>query len=495
MRYLYRISQKLAFSASLVILLVMLAAPAVLAQKPDRSKPPELGPPPSLHLPDAWRTTLDNGLEVIVFEKRQVPIVQIDLMVKAGSAFDPKNKTGLATLTAAMLDEGAGSRDALALADAIDYLGAQLSTSAGFHTSRVSLNTPASRLDAALGIMADVVLRPTFPQAELERQRKQRLTNLMQAHDRPNVIASVLFNRVLYGKKHPYGAASTSDEKALRAIQTADLQKFHSSYFAPNNAVLIVVGAVSPEEIMPKIKSAFAGWARGEVKTPKWPEVKQVGKRTIYLVDRPGSAQSVIRIGRIGVPRLTEDYFPLVVMNTVLGGSFTSRLNQNIREEHGYAYGAGSRFSYRPLPGPFSAGAAVQTDVTDKALHEFMRELTGILQPVPDEELTRAKNYVALQYPGDFETVSRISGQLAQAALYKLPKNYFNTYISHIVAVTQADVQRVAGKYIDPEKMAIIIVGDRAKIEAGIRALQLGPIKVLSIEDVLGKVPSLAGTN
>ncbi len=472
----------------------LLPAATVHAQVPDRSKPPELGPPPALRLPPVHRLRLDNGAKVLLLEKRNVPLVEINLVVRTGYTSDPEGLTGLASMTADMMDEGAAGRDALQLADEIDFLGAQLSVQAAGHHSTVSLHTPRSRLDAALQLMADVALRPDFPAEELERKRLERLNQLLSARDEARTIASVIFDRTLYGTEHPYGKTSMGDEASIRAVQVEDLRRFHSTYFRPNNAFFVVVGDVSMGEIRPKLESLFGDWERGNIRVATWPEADQVERREVYLVDKPGAAQSEIRIGRIGVPRLTEDYYPLVVMNTVLGGSFTSRLNSNLREEHGYTYGARSFFDFATLPGPFQAGAAVQTAVTDAALTEFMKELNGILEPVSEEELTRAKNYVALRYPGRFQTVSGIAGELTELELFGLGEDYFNEYVERVLAVTQADVERVARKYIVPDKMAIIVVGDREAIEESVRALDLGPLHNLSIEDVLGPQPQLTGT-
>ncbi|HEV8538829.1 MAG TPA: pitrilysin family protein, partial [Bacteroidota bacterium] len=269
--------------------------------------------------------------------------------------------------------------------------------------------------------------------------------------------------------------------------------QFHSKYFHPNNAMLIVVGDINPKTIKGKLEKTFGKWKAAAVPKSSWTPAAQVKERKIWIVDKPGAAQSVIRIGRIGVQRLTEDYYPLVVLNTILGGSFTSRLNQNLREQHGYAYGAGSTFDFRPLPGPFSASASVQTDVTDKALTEFMKELTNIMQPVSDEELTRAKNYLALGYPSNFQSVAQIAGQLVEIVLYKLPDSYFNEYTSKILAVTKDDLNRVAKKYLDPERVNIIIVGDNQKIGRGVSSLKIAPVEHLSIDDVLGKAPVVEG--
>ncbi len=475
----------------LFVLLSCLVGLPLFAQKPDRSKPPELGPPASLKLPAVQRFELSNGLPVVLMEKHSVPVVQVNLLVNTGSAMDPRDQSGLASLAAAMMDEGAGTRSSLELADAIDFLGAHISSWAGQHTSGVNLHSPVSKIDAALALMADIAIRPTFPKEELERLRKERLTSLAQWHDQPGVIASVEFNQALYGSRHPYGVPSIGNEKSIRGFRIGDLQGFHKAYYNPKNATLIVVGDVTRSAIEKSLESVFASWTGGTTATVNWPDAAQVEKRVVYLVDKPGAAQSEIRIGRIGVTRLTEDYFPLIVMNTILGGSFSSRLNQNLRETHGYSYGAGSYFDMRPLPGPFLAASAVQTDVTDKALTEFMKELNGILLTIPDNELTRAKNYVALGYPDSFESVAQIAGMLGEMITYNLPEDYFNTYVGNVLAVTKEDVQRVAKTYIDPAKMVIVVVGDRKTVEKGMKSLNLGPLQNMTIEEVLGKAPKL----
>ncbi|MGH7491370.1 MAG: M16 family metallopeptidase [bacterium] len=467
----------------------------LFAQTPDRSKPPELGPPPNLKVPPIQHLKLSNGLPVVLVEKNQVPLVDVILQINAGSGMDPADKTGLASVTLAMLDEGAGTRNALQIADEIDYLGATLSTGAGYHNSSVALHVPVARLEDALTVMADVALRPTFPTDELERQRKQRLTALAQAHDNPQTIAAVLSNRVLYGEQHPYGQQNGGVEASLRGFSAQDCKDFYAKYFHSNNAALIIAGDVTAKTILPKLESAFGKWKAGKAPSVTWPEVRQVADRQILLVDKPGAAQSVIRIGRIGTTRLTEDYYAITVLNTILGGSFTSRLNYNLRETHGYSYGAGSSFVLRPQPGPFIASASVQTDVTDKALTEFIKELNGILGEITDEELTRAKNYEALGYPANFQTTGQIAGALVELVTYGLPDTYFNDYVKNILAVTKEQVQAAAKKYIDPDKISIVVVGDRAKIEAGVRALNLGEVKVMTIEEVLGKAPKVEGTD
>ncbi len=476
-----------------ILLLHFFAVVPAAAQAVDRSVPPAAGPPPSFVMAPIQRFTLGNGLYVVLVEKHQVPVVQVTVLLRAGIVTEPAAKSGLATMVATMLTDGAGTRDALQLADALDFLGAELSASAGFHSSAIQLFTPLARLDSALAILADVVMRPTFPAVELERRRKERLTGLLQWRDEPRAIATVLFNRTLYGGDHPYGLPATGTEATLRAMKVADLQEYHAQSYRPNNATIIVVGDVTVASMRPLLESAFGGWTKGSPPSRSLPDIRQVAARSVYLVDKPGAAQTEIRIGCVGPPRVTDDYYALVVMNTILGGSFSSRLNQNLREQHGYTYGAGSTFSFRMLPGPFLAASAVQTAVTDKAITEFMKELNGILQPVPDAELARARNYVALSYPDEFQTVRGIAGRLEEIVMYNLPDNTINQYVENILAVTGEDVHRVAKKYLDPGKMAVVLVGDRKVIGAGVEALRLGPIRNLTIDDVLGKAPQVAG--
>ncbi len=479
------------------VLAAALSAVAVVStsaqQAPDRSHPPALGPAPVLKLPAVQKRQLSNGLPVWIVELHKVPVVQVNLVVFRGSADDPAGKFGVASLTAAMLEDGAGSRSALEIADAADFLGADLGTTSGSDSSAVRLHVPVARLAEALPIMADVALRPTFPAGELERRRRERLTSLIEARDDPGTIASLAFSRTLYGPAHRYGTAQIGTAATIAAFTPDDLRAFYASAFRPDNAALIVVGDVVPDTVMPLVEQAFGGWKTpgAAAPEPKLPAVQEPVTREVYLVDKPGAAQSEIRIGWIGVPRSTPDYFPIQVMNSMLGGSFTSRLNMNLREKHGYTYGAGSGFDMRASAGPFAAGAAVQTDKTADSLKEFFNELNGMRQPIPAEELARAKNYVSLRFPGGFETTGDISRRLEEVLTYHLPDDYFSKYVPDIEAVTEADVHRAAEKYIQPTRFAVVIVGDRKAIEPGVRALNLGAIKVLTVDDVFGPAPDI----
>jgi zinc protease len=472
---------------SWVALAVAAGAIAVAAQQPDRSKPPALGPAPELTLPGIQKRSLSNGVGVWLIEQHEVPLVQVNLLVRAGSAEDPAQKPGVASLTAAMLDEGAGSRSSLEIADAIDFLGAELQTSGSFDASSVRLNVPVARLADALPIMADVALRPTFPQPDLDRLRQERLTSLLQARDEPDAIAQMAFARLLYGPAHRYGTGGIGTPAALKGFTADDLRAFHSAYYAPAGATLIVVGDTRMDAVVPLLEQQFGTWTGTPKPRTTVPEAPQRTSREVVIVDKPGAAQSQIRIGWIGVPRSTPDYFTIAVLNTVLGGSFTSRLNQNLRETHGYAYGAGSAFDMRLSAGPFFAAAGVQTDKTAEAVREFFNELTAIQKPIGADELMKAKNYLTLGFPSDFETTGDLSRRIEELLVYSLPEGYFEQYVPRIQAVTAAAVQKAAATYIQPAKFLVVIVGDAKAIEAPVRALNLGPVRVMSVTEAIGE--------
>jgi predicted Zn-dependent peptidase len=437
-----------------------------------------------LALPAIQKLALSNGIPVLFIERHRVPLVQVDVVVKAGAAADPRGKAGLANLTAEMLDRGAGGRSALELSDAVDHLGADLSADAGWDQTLVGLNVPSPRLGEALPLLSDVVRRPAFPPEELERVRKEILTDLLQWRDEPKALVRVAFARALYGE-HPYGRVTEGSEQTVGAMIRADLERFHASYFQPGNVTIVAAGDVTAPVLLAKLEEAFGSWTGSAARPAPVPAAPQARGRAIWLVDVPEAPQSEIRIGRVGPARNTPDYFPLVVANTLLGGSFTSRLNQNLREQHGYAYGAGSVFDFRLSTGPFFAAGAVQTDKTAAALSEFFKELEGIRRPVSANELSRAKNYVALRYPAGFETVGELAGKLEEKAVFGLPDDFFTSYMDRVARVTAADVARATAQWIDPRSVVVIVVGDRRKIEAGLKTAKLGPLRVLSVNEIL----------
>jgi zinc protease len=429
---------------------------------------------PTLKLPVIQRRKLSNGLEVLIVEQHELPVVNMNLVIKSGAASDPANMPGLASLTADLWDEGTKTHNALEMSDALAAIGSRLNTNAGWDSSSANLLTLTRHLDRALELYADTITNAAFDATEFKRLQGRRLIGLQQQRDNANAIASQVYASLLYGHDHPYGHPLGGNEASLNTITAADARRFYETYYRPNNATLIVAGDVTPTTVVAKLEKAFAGWKRGDVPAPA--NVSRPPARdnaSIYIVDKPGAAQSVIQIGQVGVERANADYFPLLVMNSMLGGAFVSRINLNLREDKGYTYGARSSFDYRRGPGPFTASAGVFTKVTKESVAEFIKELRGIRgdRPVTEKELSYFKQSLIRSYPRGFETPEQIANRLTDVVLYGLPDDYFNNYAAHVQAVALADVTRAANRYLDPSRMAILVVGDRKVIEPGLRSL------------------------
>jgi predicted Zn-dependent peptidase len=417
-------------------------------------------------------------MRVFVVERHELPLVDFVLVVPGGAAVNPLGKAGVADLMGQMLTEGTTSRTSLQIDDEISYLGLHLSAQSTWDATLLSLTTPTAQLDSALALFADITLRPSFPDNEFARIKQERLTALLQLKDRGPAIADRVYLELLYGPDHPYGQPALGTEKSISSLSGEDVKSFYKYRFDPNSAVLIAVGDITPEQVAQKANDLFGGWARKHTTPTVIPSATPPASTVIYVVDKPGAAQSSFRVGSIGVARATPDYFPIQVMNTILGGSFTSRLNLNLRETKGYTYGAFSGFDMRKSAGPFTARSEIVGAKTDSALVEFMKEFRGIHDTIPNAELTKAKQFLELQLPGEFETTRDIARRLVSVALYQLPLDYYNHYGAHIESVSQADVQRVARQYIDPDHLVVVIVGDRASIEPQLQALHLAPISV-----------------
>jgi zinc protease len=441
----------------------------------DTSKLPKPGPNPSFKLPPVQRRTLSNGLEVLVVEHKELPIINMNMVVKTGAAADPAGQAGLASLVADLLDEGTKTRTALEISDQLADLGSSLGVGAGWDSTGANLTTLKRHLDRSLDIYSDVILNPAFPEKDLERLRASRLASFRQRRDDPNQIASMVYTSLIYGASHPYGHVLTGEEQSVGSIKPADVRKFYETFFRPNNSALIVVGDTTMEEIAPKLEKAFGRWEKAHV--PAVDVTAAPARRdrsTLYVVDRPGSAQSVILAGHIGVPRSNPDYFPLLVLNTLLGGQFTSRINLNLREDKGYTYGARSSFDFRRGAGPFTASAPVFTDKTKESVIELLNELRGVRgeRPVDGGELEYAKQAIIRGFPRSFETPAQIADRLEAIVTYDLPETYFNRYIESVERVTLEDINRVAKQHLRPDRLAVVIVGDRQKIEQGLRSLE-----------------------
>ncbi len=440
--------------------------------KIDDSKLPKPMANPKFALPTIEKTKLSNGLEVWLVKQSELPIVTMNMVFKTGTTADPQGLTGLGDTTSSLLDDGTKTRSAVEIANEVQSIGARLSTGSGDDSSSVGMSTLTKNFDKALDIYADVIQNAEFPEAEVETSRRRALVGLLQRRDNANAISNLVYNRILYGDAHPYGVYL--NEASVKAIKRDDLKKFYSTYYRPNNAVLIVVGDTNLKMLTPKLEAKFKDWKAGDISQISLPNAPSRDKAAIYVVDKPGAAQSVISIGQIGVSRDNPDYFPLQVMNTLLGGAFTSRINMNLREDKGYTYGARSGFSYRRGAGPFTASAGVQTAVTKESVIEFLKEIRGVRGeiPVTQAELEYNKQSLIRSYPRGFETIEQIAGQLSNVVTYGLPDTYFNDYISRVNAVTLEDVNRVANKYLSPDKLAIVVVGDRKTIEPGLKQIK-----------------------
>ena len=436
---------------------------------------PKGGPDPKFNLPAIEKAKLTNGLDVWVVRQSELPIVSMNLVINAGGTIESADKSGVASMTASMLNQGTKTRSAVEVANGLQSIGAQVNPGASWDSSGVSMQTLTKNLDKALDYYADIVTNPAFPNKEFESLKRRTMNSFIQRRASATAVAGVVYDKVLYGDQ-AYGRQLTGDEKTVKAMGRDDLVRFYDSYYRPNNSTLIVVGDVQMADIKGRLEKAFANWKTGDVRNSAFAEQRMAAKPGIYLVDKPGAAQSSVSIGQVGIDRSNPDYYAVQVMNSILGGGGTARLFMNLREDKGYTYGAYSRFVYRRGAGPFSASGEIQTVSTKEAVQEFLKELNGIRgsRPVTPTELEVNKQSFIRRYPSQFETVGGISAQLANLVVYGLPDTYFNEYISKVNAVTIDDINRVANKYLDPSKMAIVIVGDRKTVEPGLKELGYG---------------------
>jgi zinc protease len=443
-----------------------------------RSSAPGPGSAFTLKLPVPTVFSLSNGLRVFLVEQHGLPIVSANLIVLCGSERNPAELPGLASFTAEMLDEGTAKRSALRIASDADQLGAALSAGSSADLSYITTRTLKRNVDAAFELVSDVLLNPEFPEHEIARVRHDRLTQILQQKDNPHVLASKVFCNCIYGVKHPYGYTEVGTEESNNATTREDLARFWKAGYVPGNAALVVAGDLTEEELRGLAEKHLGQW-RGPSSQFRLPDVQEKTGRRVVIVDKPGSPQTALRIGHVGIERSNPDYVPIDVMNTELGGLFTSRINLNLRERHGFTYGASSAFVFRRGPGPFMVATGVRTDVTAAALEEIFNEIERMRTTFPTpEELTTAKDSIARSLPGLFETTPQAASSIGQLFAYNLAPDYYRWLPGQIDSVTAEDVRRVAEKYVKPSQMVVVAVGDRAKIESELAKLQLGPIEV-----------------
>jgi zinc protease len=439
-------------------------------------------------LPKPLETKLKNGLRVLVLEDHRTPSVFVQLHIGgAGALFEPPNMTGLANATAQMLREGTQSRSSVQIAEEIDRLGATFGAGGSFGSSQVVLNASglSDNFDSWFAVVIDVLFNPSFPREELEKLKQRQRAQLRQQRSTANFLVNERFSRAVYGN-HPAAAVSPTMESLDRLTQEA-LIKWHRERYAPQNALLAIAGDVRFQELLPQLEKWFAGWQTSVIKETLPPNPVAATSRKIYLVHRPNSVQTSVSLGNIAIDRRSLDYIPMVVMNHILGGGSSGRLFLNLREEKGYTYGVYSNFSARRYPGPWSAGGNMRTEVTGGALVEFFNEIGRIRdQTVSPTELEEGKRAIAARFALSLEQPTTILSLAVSRVQFRLPEDYWDTYPDKIMAVTAEDVQRVARKYLDPDAMQIVAVGDGLKIQSVLASY--GPVEVY---DSSGKVTSI----
>src|SRR3984957_3702852 len=452
----------------------------------DRSKAPATGTPPELKLPKLQRTSLSNGLKVILAERHEVPLVNFTLAADAGFASDVSTSPGTANLAMIVLTDGTRTRDALRISDELEMLGAGLRGYSNIDLSFISLSALAAKLDPSLDLFADVVLNPSYPENEVAREKKLVLAGIDREQNSPTTVGLRVLPGLLYGAGHPYGSplTGTGTKESVSKLTREDLVNFHDTWLRPNNSTLIVVGDTTLKEITPKLEKLFAGWKSGTVPVKNVKTVSVAAKSAVYLIDKPGAQQSVILAGVVAPPRANPQEIAIEAMNDSLGGIFGSRLNMNLREDKHWSFGVGSRVRDARSQRPFYAFAPVQTDKTKESIVEINKELRGIIgdHPVGEDELSKIQANETLTLPGSRETIDALGSTIVDLVQFGLPDDYYETYAEKVRALKPADVNAAAKEVVRPDNLTWVVIGDRAKIEAGVRELNLGEFHLMNTD-------------
>ncbi|MDP4198965.1 MAG: pitrilysin family protein [Bacteroidota bacterium] len=446
----------------------------------DRSRPPEPGPLPKIAFPPFEARRLSNGLSVYIVEDHEQPILSIALYLRAGAVLDPHHTEGLAATVADMLTKGTKRRSATQIAEEIDFVGGSLMAGTSWDALTIGVNVLSKYTKTALDILGDVVQNSTYPAEELERVRLQRLAGLRQAKADAGFLADMVFAKLVFAN-HPYGKQAMGTTESIERIQQQDVISFANDYFGPENAFLVAAGDVRSEDFMRQLEDYLGSWRGAPRIEDTIAPAPVVAGRHVGLIDKEGAVQSAIRIGNVGIPRNTPDYIPLTALNTLLGGYFNSRINLNLREVHGFTYGARSGFDARILPGPFAVSTEVRTEVTVRSAEEIVSELTRITSDfVTEEELRMVKNYMIGNFPLQLETPQQIASRIAMIVLYGLDRDYYDTYRDKLATLTVEDLYRVSREYLNPSDLVIVASGNVQAIEAGMA--EFGEIEIFDEE-------------
>ncbi len=447
----------------------------------DRTTAPSPAPPRPYHFPRITRRVLANGLRVLVAENHNAPLLSLRALVRSGADHDTEKTAGLASITADLLDEGAGTRDAIQLAEDVGLLGGAIGTGADWDASYISLDVLSRNSEPATSMFGDVTARATLPPDGLERVRVERLNDILQQRNEPAAIAGKRFASLLYGTGS-YGNSIVGNAESVARLTIEDVRRFYEHHYIPNNSSVVVSGDIDASSTLDLIEQVFGDWPRGADTSRPTVSSRPIDASRIYVVDRPQAVQSEIRVGHIGVSRSSEDYFALSVMNAIFGGVFNSRINLNLRERHGYTYGARSQFAFRRQAGPFVIAAPVRNEVTRESVTEVLSELRRIRTgDIEAHELDDTKSYLIGVFPASVQTGSDIASRLVDMELYGLPEDYFDRYRENIAAVSKDDIERVARKYLDPDRVLIVIVGNAKEIREPLGTLGM-PVHELDID-------------
>lgn len=449
----------------------------------DRSQPPKKGETRPFDFPEITRRTLSNGLPVYHAPSEGFGVVTMTVLVDAGGVHDGEGRAGLSTLAASLLESGAGDRSAAEIAEELERLGLQLGTGSAWDAVQVELTGLTATLEHGSEVLADLVRRPAFPEQEVERIRNEQIAGILQRRSEPRGLANELAGRFIYADSSPFARPLGGTRESVEGLTRSDVERFHADRFAAGDTAVVVAGDITAEDALDLAERRFGDWggapaAEGAISTEG-----RFDATRVIIVDRPGAVQSELRVGHVGVARDAEDYFPLIVMNAILGGAFSSRLNMSLRERHGFTYGVSSSFVMRRKAGPFLISTAVQTEVTARALEETFAELRGIrASAVERAEIVDARNYLAGTFPLRLQTTAGLASRLAELAVHRLPLDYFDSYRERIMEVTEEDVLRVATQHLRPDQATVVVVGDARAVRPGIEALGLGAVTVVDAE-------------
>lgn len=454
----------------------------------NRTKKPQPKGKISFTLPEIEKFRLDNGLEVLFVRKERLPIIQLSLIIDAGSRFDPNEKKGLSNLAASLLDEGAGGLSSLEFSNAVESLGSVLSVSSDPDAMFISLLSLLETFDKSLDLYSKIITKPHLHQEDFEREKRKQINRIIQAKDDAGYIASVVFEKLVFTHHSPYGLPEMGLVETVERIQTSDIRVFYETLITPENSTMIVVGNIDKEILRHKLNIALVGWHHHHAPIISVHNPPRE-KTRLYFVHKEEAAQSEIRIGHLTEGRNKPGFFARALVNSILGGQFSSRINLNLREDKGYTYGAHSGFSYNKVNGYFYVSAPVKNENTEESIIEIIKELKGILVYISEKELKFAKSSQVRKFPALFETYGQIGRSLANMIIYCLPDDYFNTYLDNVKKVRLDEAYEAARNSIFPDELIILVVGDRETVVPQMEALNLGPITELDRDgNVIGTI-------